>query len=96
MPNNLASNVSTKVAKVIMDAFESNRVLTRTVNTSLVAGQNGITNETGDTIYLKRPTQYKAIETSDGDISSATKNDIGVGRVSAKVQNFITVAIDYK
>lgn len=95
MANNLASNVSTKVAKVIMDGFQSSQVLTKTVNTSLVAGQNGVTNETGDTVYLKRPHQYKAIETSDGDISSSTKNDLASGRVAATVQNFITVPIEY-
>jgi hypothetical protein len=95
MANNLSSNVSTKVAKVIMDSFESTRVLTKTVNTSLVAGANGITNETGDTVYLKRPTQYKALETAGGDISALTKNDMGVGRIAATVQNYITVPINY-
>ena len=96
MANNLSSNVSTKVAKVIMDGFEATQVLTKTVNTSLVSGANGVDNETGDTVYLKRPSQYKSIETSDGDISASTANSIGVGRIAATVQNFITVPIDYK
>lgn len=95
MANNLASNVSTRVAKVIMDKFESDLVLAKSVNTSLVSGSNGVTNETGDTVYLKRPTQYKALETSDGDISSSTKNDIGVGRIPATVQDYITVPVEY-
>lgn len=95
MANNLGGNVSTKVAKVFVDKFESSRVLSKTVDTSLIAGSNGITNETGDTVYLKRPAQYKAIETVDGDISASTKNDIGVGRVAATVQNFITIPINY-
>ena len=96
MANDLSSNVSTRVAKVIMDAFESSRVLTKTVNTQVIAGSNGVTNETGDTVYLKRSPQYSAIETADGDISAATKNSIGMGRIPATVQPYITVPIDYK
>ncbi len=94
--NEIKSNVGVKVAKVFIGKFESNQVLTKTVNTSLIAGSNGVTNETGDTVYLKRPTQYRAVETPDGDISAVAKNQIGVGRLPATVQDFITVPIDYK
>lgn len=95
MANNLSSNVSTKVAKVFADAFESNRVLSKTVNTQYMTNANGISNDTGDTVYMKRPTQYKAIETAGGDISGSTKNSIGVGRIAATVQNYITVPVEY-
>lgn len=95
MANNLSSNVSTKVARVFAEAFESSRVLSKAVDTQLISGANGVDNSTGDTVYLKRPTQYKAIETADGDISAETKNDIGVGRIAATVQDFITVPINY-
>lgn len=93
MANNLASNVSTKVAKVIMDGFEANRVLSKTVNTTQVDGM--IQPDTGSTVYVKRPTQYKAIETAGGDISGSAKNDLAVGRAAATVQNYITVPVDY-
>ena len=95
MPNNLESNVSTKVAKVIMDGFQSSQVLTKTVNSTTVSGANGVTNETGDTVYVKRPHQYKSIQTSDGDISGSPKNEISSGRIAATVQNFITVPVEY-
>lgn len=95
MANDLNSNVSTKVAKVIMDGFQASQVLTKTVNTSLISGSNGVDNETGDTVYLKRPHQYKSLETSDGDITGMTKNDIASGRIAATVQPFITVPIEY-
>ena len=95
MPNNLSSNVSTKVAKVFADSFESNRVISKTVNTQFMANGNGVSNDTGDTVYMKRPTQYKSIETAGGDISGSTKNDIGVGRIAATVQNYITVPVEY-
>lgn len=96
MANNLSSNVSTKVAQVFAASFEASRVLSKAVDTQVIAGSNGVDNTTGDTVYLKRPTQYRALETSDGDISLQTKNDIGVGRIAATVQNFLTVPIDYK
>lgn len=95
MANSLASNVSTKVAKVFSDSFESSRVLSKAVNTQFMTGANGISNDTGDTVYMKRATQYKAIETAGGDISASTKNDIGVGRIAATVQNYITVPVNY-
>lgn len=95
MANNLSSNVSTKVAKVFGTAFESSRVISKTVNTQFMANGNGVQNDTGDTVYMKRAPQYSAIETSDGDISGSTKNDIGIGRIAATVQDYITVPINY-
>lgn len=93
MANNLSSNVSTKVAKVILEGFEASRVLSKTINTTIVDGQ--IQPDTGSTVYVKRPTQYSGIETSDGDISASTLNDIAVGRAAATVQNYITVPVNY-
>lgn len=95
MANNLESNVSTRVAKVFAKQFESNVVVTKTVDKSTIAGSNGVTNETGDTVYLKRAPQYKAIRTADGDITNEDKNAIGIGRIAATVRDFITVPIDY-
>lgn len=93
MANNLSSNVSTKVAKVFVEAFEATRVLSKSVDTTIVDGM--IQPDTGSTVYVKRPTQYKPIQTTDGDISASTKNSMGVGRAAATVQNFITVPLDY-
>ena len=39
MANNLNSNVTRKVARVFLDAFEASRVLTKTVNTQLLSGK---------------------------------------------------------
>lgn len=95
MANNLGGNTAERVAKVIAAKFESSRVLSKTVDTQSIAGSKGITNETGDTVYLKRPPQYTCIETPDGDITGLTKNSIGVGRVAATVQDYVTVPISY-
>lgn len=93
MANNLSSNVTTKVARVFLDSFESNRVLTKTVDTQLLSGQ--ITPATGNTVYFKRPHDYVAHDTTDGDISGETKSNIISGRAAGTVQNYITVATEW-
>tara|TARA_R100000655_G_scaffold61890_1_gene100292 strand:- start:4417 stop:5694 length:1278 start_codon:yes stop_codon:yes gene_type:complete len=90
MPNNLSSNVMTKVMKSIAAGFESNRVSTKTVNTENIKGEH--TSSTGDTIYRKRKTSYRAAETSSGDVSGGgADNDILVGRIPYVKQDVITV-----
>jgi hypothetical protein len=88
MPNNLASNTMTKVLRGLAKGFESTQVLSKTVNTSLVAGE--VDASTGDTIYLKRFAEANAVETATGDISASTPTDIVAGRAPAVVQNYIT------
>lgn len=90
MANNLASNTMTKVLKGLAKGFESNRVLSKTVNTSLIAGEHDAT--TGDTIYLKRFAEANAVETAGGDISGQPNTDIVAGRAAAVVQNYITTS----
>lgn len=90
MANNLSSNVSTKVAKVFLNAFENARVISKAVDTRLFTGENGFTPEFGATIYAKRPHDYAAISTSDGDLTSSTASDIIAGRAGCTVQNYIT------
>jgi len=56
MANNFDSNFSRKLMRSFLDKFESERVLTKNVDTQLFAGKfNG---STGDTIDVKRPTDY--------------------------------------
>jgi hypothetical protein len=94
MANSLSSNVMTKVMKSIAAGFESNRVSTRTVNTSNIQGEHNA--DTGSIIYRKRKTSYRASESADGDISSgAPGNDILVGRIPYTVQNVITVDTEW-
>lgn len=94
MPNNLTSNVMTKVMKSIAKGFESNRVSTRSVNLNNIKGEHDAS--TGSVIYRKRKTSYRATESADGDISgSAPNNDILVGRIPYTVQNVITVDTEW-
>ncbi len=93
MSNNLASNTTTKVARVFLAAFEKQRVLSKAVNTNVLKGE--FTPASGSTIYVKRPHQYTHISTTGGDISQSTKSDILSGSTPATVQNYITVAIEW-
>lgn len=95
MANNLSSNTTTKVARVFLKKFESSKVLCKTVNTQLYEGSNSFTPQYGDTIYVKRPTDYRAIRTADGDLSAQTVSPIISGRAACTVQNYITVWIDW-
>lgn len=93
MPNNLSSNVTNKVARVFLEEFEKARVISKTVNTSLISSE--FTPQLGETVRLKRPHQYRSIRTPGGDISAATKNSIISGSAPATVQDYITVPIEW-
>ena len=93
MANNLTANTTSKVARIFLKEFESSRVLSKTVNTSLVSPE--FTPQFGDTVAFKRPHQYRSVSTTDGDISAATKNSIISGSASATVQNYLTVPIEW-
>ena len=94
MTNNFDSNFSRKLMRSFLDKFESERVLTKNVDTQLFAGKfNG---STGDTIDVKRPTDYNTVRTANGDVSGETKSDILTGKASAVVQDYFTAFVDYE
>jgi len=93
MANNLASNITRKLMRAFIPAFEKQRVLSKTVNTQMFQGK--FNPSSGDYVDIKRPHQYRAVETSGGDISLSTWNDIISGKATAQVQNYITVPIDW-
>lgn len=94
MANSLESNISTVVYPVIATGFESNRVSTKTVDTTSLAGKHK--DSTGSIVYEKRKTSYRGTETATGDISgSAPNNGILVGNIPFTVQNVITVDTDW-
>ena len=94
MPNNFDSNFTRKLAKSFTDKFESARVLSKNVNTQLISSMP-FKADTGDTVDVKRPTDYKSVRTATGDVSGATKSDIITGKASATVQDYFTVFVDY-
>jgi hypothetical protein len=93
MSNNLASNYARKLIPVFLERMEAKRELSKAVNTQLFQGK--INPSSGSEIDVKRPHQYRAVETADGDMTGQTKNDIISGKATATVQNYITVEIDF-
>lgn len=92
MANSFESNFTRQVMKKVISRFEANRVLSKNVNTQLVAGK--FNPDSGTQVDVKRPTDYTVIDTADGDIST-NRSDIVMGKATATVQNYITVAVDY-
>ncbi len=93
MANNFDSNFTRKVMQSFLDKFESERVLTKNVDTQLFAGKfNG---STGDTIDVKRPTDYVTVRTPEGDLTSESPSDIITGKASAVVQDYFTAFVDF-
>lgn len=93
MANNFESNFTRKLMMKVADAFESKRMLSKMVDSQTYSGQ--FNPDSGDTIDIKRPTDYKTTRTSNGDISATTAQTMVTGKASATVQDYITVEVDY-
>ena len=93
MSNNLSSNITRPLAKIFLEAFESSRVVTKTVNTQLLSGK--FNPSTGTKVDFKRPHDYNTIRSAGGDISAAAKSDIIAGKATGTVQEYFTAATEW-
>jgi hypothetical protein len=93
MANNFDSNFTRKLARVFLEKFDSDRVLSKNVNTQLLTGK--FDPSTGTVVDFKRPTDYKSVRTSNGDLTSNTASDIITGKASGTVQNYFSVHVNY-
>lgn len=93
MANNFDSNFTNKLMRVFLEKFESARVLSKNVDTQLLDGK--FKPDTGDTVFFKRPTDYKTFRNATGDLTSSTAGDIITGKASGIVQDYFTVHVDY-
>lgn len=93
MANNFDSNFTRKLMRAFLEAFESERVLSKNVDTQLFEGK--FAPDTGDTIDIKRPTDYRSVRTPNGDVTGETASDIITGKASAVVQDYFTTFVDY-
>lgn len=94
MANNVESNFREKVVPIFMEEFDNNRVFSKSVNTQLLS--NEFNPSSGDSVAFKRPTDYIAVETPDGDLTSENPEPIIVGNAFGRVQNYITVWVEYQ
>jgi hypothetical protein len=93
MANNFDSNFTRKLARVFLEKFENNRVMSKNVDTQLLSGR--FAPDTGETVDFKRPTDYKSTRTSNGDVSGGTAESIITGKASGTVQDYFTVEVDF-
>ena len=93
MPNSFASNITPPLIRVFLEKFETQRVLSKMVDTQLLAGKFDPT--TGDTVSFKRPTDFRTVRTPTGDVSGETQSDIITGKAQGVVQDYFTAFVDY-
>ena len=79
--------------RVFLEKFETARVLSKNVNTQLLDGK--FDPSTGDTVFFKRPTDYKTFRNATGDLTGNTASDIVAGKASGVVQDYFTVHVDF-
>jgi hypothetical protein len=87
MSNNFASNVEKRIATSFGKAFQSQRVLTKAINSQIAQG--AFSPFTGSTIYVRKPYESKIFRTSGGDITGQT-DDIVSGQVPVTVMDMFT------
>ncbi len=92
MANNFDSNFTRKLARSFTDAFESERVLTKNVNTQFLS--NAFNPATGDKVDIKRPTDFISNRTPTGDLSNK-EQDIITGKATAEVQDYFSAVVDF-
>ena len=92
MANNFDSNVTRKLIRVFLEAFESNRVHSKNVNTQLLASK--FNPSSGTTVDFKRPTDYKSVRTAGGNITGSFDSII-TGKATGTVQDYFTVPLEY-
>jgi hypothetical protein len=84
-----------KLAEPFLKSFETERVLSKNVNTQLLAGQFTSNPGSGANVDFKRPTDYTTVRTPTGDVSGETKSDIITGKATGTVQDYFTAFVDY-
>ena len=93
MANDFSSNFTRKLARVFLEKFDSERVLSKNVNTQLLQGK--FNPSTGDKVDFKRPTDYVSVRTATGDVSGKTVDPIITGKATGTVQPYFTSFVDY-
>lgn len=91
--NNLNSNVSSITLQKFAEGFMSQSVVTNAVDRQVIQGE--INPLTGDEVFLKRPMQYQAVRTSNGDLSAKSPSNLISGKIRAAISEYCTVWIEY-
>jgi hypothetical protein len=73
----------------VLVPFENSRVISKNINTQLFSGEFG--GDSGESVDVKRPTDWLVSETTDGDLTSETESVYLTGKATATVQDQLTV-----
>lgn len=93
MANTLTKNVSQMVLKKFVPGFMDDLVLCKAVDRQVIKGV--INPNTGSSVQMKRPHQYRSERTSDGDMTGKTASEIISATTTASVSDYITVFINW-
>ena len=93
MANNFDSNFTRQLARVFLEKFDSERVLSKNVNTQLLQGR--FNPASGENVDFKRPTDYLSVRTPKGDLTNEDESDIITGKATGTVQDYFTAFVDY-
>jgi hypothetical protein len=91
--NNLSSNVSSITLKKFAEGFKSTNVVLNAVDRQVIQGE--LNPNTGDTVFLKRPMQYRALRTATGDLTAQSPSNLISGKIAATISNYCSVWIEY-
>ena len=80
-------------SEIVLDQFDSKRVLTKNVDTQLLEGK--FNPNTGENFDFKRPTDYTSIRSATGDVSGSTADNIITGKATGTVQDYFTILVDF-
>jgi hypothetical protein len=81
--NNLQGNVSQIVLKEFAKGFTNSNVLVNAVNRQVIQGE--LNPNTGDSVRLKRPMQYKVERTATGDLTGRSSSNLVSGTIEARI-----------
>jgi hypothetical protein len=92
MANNFDSNFTRQLARVFLEKFESARVLSKNVDTQLLAGK--FNPASGANVDFKRPTDYTTSRNATGD-ATGIADDIITGKATGTVQDYFTTMVTF-
>lgn len=93
MANSFDSNFTRQLARVFLEKFDSERVLSKNVNTQLLKGR--FNPASGENVDFKRPTDYLSVRTATGNIAGETASNITTGKATGTVQEYFTAFVDF-
>lgn len=95
MTTNLSSNYVNRLANGFLEAWDSLMVFSKMATRSKITDSDIREPVSGTEAYIRRPYDFRAIESSDGNMTGETLNSLIRGRAKATAQNVITIPIEW-